>query len=241
LPSRSAGGEPGSLLKRGEPHGRLQGATNLQGIEQSKPSEPGGTARTERARRLATPGRRRRRVRSCPSGWVEPPGRRAPRGWQARTVAGSGCSMLTSTEGRSLENPKRGVQAGRSSRRVPQTGLAPKAEGASEEDGHGPCELDCVFEGEVKVRRAVLLVDPTPRRNRSGRPSQASAKVHTTAQRPRRASEKGQRLATRADVRDTALRLVPQWRRRGRPCRPRQLREAATPCGVQQPARHVNL
>ena len=44
--------------RRGEPHGRLQGATDLQGMARSKPSKPGGTARTERVRDLASPGRR---------------------------------------------------------------------------------------------------------------------------------------------------------------------------------------
>jgi hypothetical protein len=47
-------------LKRGEPHGRLQGATDLQGTARRKPSKLGGTARTERTRELAAPGRRQR-------------------------------------------------------------------------------------------------------------------------------------------------------------------------------------
>jgi len=36
--------------KRGEPHGRLQGAINLQGAMRMKPSKPGGTARAEHVR-----------------------------------------------------------------------------------------------------------------------------------------------------------------------------------------------
>jgi len=36
--------------KPGEPHGRLRGATNPQGLVWSKPLKPGGTARAERAR-----------------------------------------------------------------------------------------------------------------------------------------------------------------------------------------------
>jgi len=47
-----------STLKCGEPHDRLQGATNLQTVARSKPSEPGGTARAERVRCLAGPSRR---------------------------------------------------------------------------------------------------------------------------------------------------------------------------------------
>jgi hypothetical protein len=43
--------------KLGEPHGRLRGATNSQGAARSKPSKPGGTARTERVGRVA-PSRR---------------------------------------------------------------------------------------------------------------------------------------------------------------------------------------
>jgi hypothetical protein len=34
--------------KHDEPHGRLQGAINLHGVERSKPSKSGGTTRTER-------------------------------------------------------------------------------------------------------------------------------------------------------------------------------------------------
>jgi hypothetical protein len=58
----SRSGEDSSLrrgnLKLGEPHGRLQGATNLQGNARSKPSKPGGTARAEHARGLAASRRR---------------------------------------------------------------------------------------------------------------------------------------------------------------------------------------
>jgi len=50
--------ETGSTLECGEPHDRLQGATNLQAVARSKPSKPGGTARAERARNLAGPSRR---------------------------------------------------------------------------------------------------------------------------------------------------------------------------------------
>jgi len=75
-------------LKHGEPHGRLQGAIDLQGAERRKPSESGGTARTEQAWRLAPPGQR--------EGFGRP---------------GSGRTAFVSAEGRSL-NPKRGVQTG---------------------------------------------------------------------------------------------------------------------------------
>jgi len=42
----------------GEPHGRLQGATNLQSDARRKPPKPGGTARAERVRALAGSSRR---------------------------------------------------------------------------------------------------------------------------------------------------------------------------------------
>jgi hypothetical protein len=45
-------------VKRLEPHGRMQGAINLQGSVRSKPSESGGTTRTEGVRRQAASGRR---------------------------------------------------------------------------------------------------------------------------------------------------------------------------------------
>jgi hypothetical protein len=63
----------------------LQGAIDLQCAERSKPSESGGTARTERVRRLAPPGQR--------EGFGRP---------------GSGRTAFISAEGRSL-NPMRGV------------------------------------------------------------------------------------------------------------------------------------
>lgn len=44
--------------KLGEPHDRFQGAKNLRGTMRSKPSKPGGTARTERIRKVAASNRR---------------------------------------------------------------------------------------------------------------------------------------------------------------------------------------
>jgi hypothetical protein len=85
-------------LKHGEPHGRLQGAIDLHGVERSKPSESGGTTRTERARKLALPSRR--------EGLGRP---------------GSGRTALISAEGRSL-NPMRGVRTGPQSPRAQRRG-----------------------------------------------------------------------------------------------------------------------
>jgi len=45
-------------------------------------------------------------------------------------------------------------------------------------DGEGTRELERVSEGEVKVRRARLPVDPTPWRTSSGSPPQASEDAH---------------------------------------------------------------
>jgi hypothetical protein len=69
-------------LKRGEPHDRLQDAIGLQGSKRSKPSESGGTARTEHADGLA------------------PICRRTGFGW-----SGSGRRLFMSMEGRSLNEP----------------------------------------------------------------------------------------------------------------------------------------
>ena len=54
--------------KQLEPHGRMQGAIDLQGSVRSKPSESGGTTRTEGVRRLAASGRRQQ-VLSGTCGW----------------------------------------------------------------------------------------------------------------------------------------------------------------------------
>lgn len=102
--------------KRGEPHDRQQGATDLRGSRRSKPSKSGRTARTERVRSVAAPGRWRtpspRQARN-PSGSSAVQGRREVRLFGAaprQGEAGSGRQELMSMEGRSLDNPKRGVQ-----------------------------------------------------------------------------------------------------------------------------------
>jgi hypothetical protein len=79
--------------KHGEPHGRLQGATDLRGMVRRKPSESGGTARTERVRSLArcAPKNGRRSVRewthhvmSAEGIFDEPHERSSAEGWLAR-------------------------------------------------------------------------------------------------------------------------------------------------------------
>jgi hypothetical protein len=82
--------------KHGEPHGRLQGAIDLQGAERRKPSESGGTTRAERVWRLALPGRK--------AGFGPP---------------GSGRTAFVLAEGRSL-NPTRGVRTGPEGPRGPE-------------------------------------------------------------------------------------------------------------------------
>jgi len=57
-----------SEVKRLEPHGRVQGAIDLQGSVRSKPSQSGGTTRTEGVRRLAASDRRQQ-VLSGTGGW----------------------------------------------------------------------------------------------------------------------------------------------------------------------------
>jgi len=56
---RGAKGSGPGVRKRHEPHDRLQGETNLQGVLRSKPSKPGGTAGTEGVRGVAAADRRR--------------------------------------------------------------------------------------------------------------------------------------------------------------------------------------
>jgi hypothetical protein len=90
-------------LKRGEPHGRFQGATNLRRAGQSKPSKPGGTARAERVRRVAAPGRWQRRVerqdlRNQPEDGSSE--QRRGREWMTCTDADGGANF---------DNPMRGV------------------------------------------------------------------------------------------------------------------------------------
>lgn len=84
-------------LKRGEPHGWQQGATNLQSLQRRKPPKPGRTARAERVRRVASSGRRK-----CTF-----PGRTGPLGERIEQEAprsqgttGSGRWEDMSTEGR---------------------------------------------------------------------------------------------------------------------------------------------
>ena len=84
-------------VKRLEPHGRMQGAIDLQGSVRSKPSESGGTTRAEGVRRLAASGRR----------------------WQ---VLSGNCSRerthrAWTAEGQSLDNPMRGSLDGLAGKR----------------------------------------------------------------------------------------------------------------------------
>jgi hypothetical protein len=83
----------GADLKRAEPHDRVQGATDLRWVARSKPSKPGGTARTERARSW--------HLRA--EGWA------TIREWTRGQDLDGGAT---------LENPKRGVRASGSGRMV---------------------------------------------------------------------------------------------------------------------------
>lgn len=82
-----------SPLKCGEPHDRLQGATNLQAVARSKPSEPGGTARAERVRCLAGPSRR-----------AGLPQRRSAREWTRDGDVGGGANFGKPQERSPVEN-----------------------------------------------------------------------------------------------------------------------------------------
>jgi hypothetical protein len=113
-PPQAAFGQSGAPpLKHGEPHGRLQGAIDLQSAERSKPSESGGTTRAERAWRLAPPGQR--------EGFGRP---------------GSGRAALLSAEGRSL-NPKRGVPSKPPGPRARRQGRTARTGTLSSKERHG--------------------------------------------------------------------------------------------------------
>jgi len=86
--------------KRGEPHGRFQGATNLESAGRSKPSKPGGTARAERTRRVASPGRRQS---DAASRFLGTRRTAAPR---SIAPARSGRLALMPMEGRTLTTPR---------------------------------------------------------------------------------------------------------------------------------------
>jgi hypothetical protein len=87
--------------KLGEPHDRFQGATNLKSARWRKPPQPGGTARAERVRSLATPGQRQRRA-----GWKVPSGVSRTAALRSSDGAGSGHQAPMPMEGRTLTTPR---------------------------------------------------------------------------------------------------------------------------------------
>ena len=153
---------PGSL-KLGEPHDRFQGATNLKGAWWSKPPQPGGTARAERVREVATPGRSWR----C-AGWRVPSGADQTAALRSSGVGGSEHQVLMPMEGRTLTTPREESYSPTSDQRTAARPEAGRTAGRT-----GRRREDRVFVVEAKVMRAGPLVDPTPRRARTGSPSQA--------------------------------------------------------------------
>jgi hypothetical protein len=190
----------------GEPQDRFQGATNLKSARWSKPSQPGGTARAERVRKVAAPGRR----------WLRAA---APVSSEASNVAalrssgttGSGHQAAMPMEGRIYDNPMRGAQV------QEVDGRSPQGARKSTERINGQRKPDCVSEGEAKVTRAGPLVDPTPRRARARSPLQTQFPSPEGKKRSRRAREEGQRFTTRSGVGNTVLRPWSQWRRGQQP------------------------
>jgi hypothetical protein len=149
----------------GEPHDRFQGATNLKSARWSKPSQPGGTARAERARRVAAPGRRWLRVARMISSEV---GRAAA--LRSSGTTGSGRQAPMPMEGRIYDNPKRGAQVQRDEprkairparfeepvQRAAQTGLSLRRRG----EGH---EGPAIGRPDPKARTSEKsLADPVP-------------------------------------------------------------------------------
>ena len=121
---KATGGMRG--VKRLEPHGREQGAIDLQGPVRSKPSESGGTTRAEGVLRLAAQHRRLNLSREMKTG--------------------TGRKLLMSVEGRSLENHKRGSSDGGVGTSL---GLRTKRWCGTSEEPRGP---DRVFEDAAKDR-----------------------------------------------------------------------------------------
>jgi hypothetical protein len=189
--------------KRGEPHGRLQGATNLHRSQRSKPSESGGTTRTERVRKVASPGRR-----SLP----RPVSLSALRGLfraGSSPERGSGQEWTLSAHvdgGAIIDNPKRGVP-------ILTGSQVPKSRGRKvsmkrrrgDEEGEGPHVLESISEGEAKVTRARPLVARPHGASRQEAPRRSAAHSIERGARPRRARGEGQRSATCMGAGDTAL------------------------------------
>ena len=134
---KATGGMRG--VKRLEPHGREQGAIDLQGPVRSKPSESGGTTRTEGVRRQAASGRRQQVLSGAGSR------ERTHRAWTA--------------EGRSLDNPKRGSLDGlvRKRRELRQTAW----EGEQGKTAHTGLCLRRRREGQEGWRRGREAPDAT--------------------------------------------------------------------------------
>jgi hypothetical protein len=95
-------------LQPGEPHDRFQGATNLKCAWWSKPSQPGGTARAERVRKVAAPDRRW--LRAAPRISSET---RYAAALRSSGTTGSGHQAQVPMEGRIYDNPTRGAQVQR--------------------------------------------------------------------------------------------------------------------------------
>jgi len=95
-------------LKPGEPQDRFQGATNLKSARWSKPSQPGGTARAERVRKVASPGRRWLRAARRISSEIE-----RVAALRSSGITGSGHQAPMPMEGRIYDNPMRGAQVQR--------------------------------------------------------------------------------------------------------------------------------
>jgi hypothetical protein len=169
--------------KRGEPHDRYQGAINLKSAGRSKPSKPGGTARAERVRRVAAPGRRQQRVeRGRASG-------SQPRDSSAEQRCGWEWTPGMDADGGAIsDNPMRGARI-----RAGTSRGEPKARQSRIRNGGRPREPGRVSQGEAKVTRAGSLVDPTPWRGGAGSPLQTRTVI---ARRPSKVKEGAWRRPT---------------------------------------------
>lgn len=211
--SRTTADRTTDVPKHGEPHGRLQGATNLHDVQRSKPSKSGGTTRAERVRRVATPGRR-----------LKPAGERQPhkgsREQAALTSKGRSREWTLGSDvdgGANIDNPKRGVPIWMDRRRPAEEVSGPPREGDTEKFSEGPREQESVSEGEAKVTRVWPLVTRPLGAFGQAVPRRSVPHSNECGTRPWRASGEGQRFATWLNAGETALRLRSQWRRHREP------------------------
>jgi hypothetical protein len=186
----------------GEPHDRFQGATNLKSARWSKPSQPGGTARAERVREVATPDRRWLRVARRISSEI---GRAAA--LRSSGTTGSGHQASMPMEGRIYDNPKRGAQVQRDE---PREAIRPTR---SDEPVQRAAQTGLSLRRRGEGHEGPAIGRPDPKARASEKSLADPLRFQQAKRRSRRARGEGQRSTTRSSVGNTVLRQRSQWRR----------------------------